>query len=218
MGLKVDTIQNASSATVNMTLDVSGNVAVGNNLTVAGTTTLTGAVASGAITSTGLVSGTTGALYPLIRPAASQTASGSAVNFTAIPSWVNRITVQIAGLSYAAAGVGVIRIGSSSTLVTTGYTTASTSVTSVPAVNLTSITNGLGVINTSSGSTVLYGAYVLTHMGSNLWQYNGQIARSGDDSLSFGNGYITLAGALDVLSLVATSSTFDAGTINMLYE
>ena len=224
MGLKVDTIQNASSSTVNLTLDASGNVAAGANQTVAGTfavtgtSTLTGAVASGAITSTGLVTGATGALYPIVRPGASKTASGSSVDFTAIPSWVNRITVQIAGLSYAAAGVGVIRIGSSSTLVTTGYTTANTSVTSVPAVTMTSITNGLGTINTSAGSTVIYGSYVLTLMGSNLWQYNGQTARSGDDTLNFGNGYITLAGALDVLSLVATSSTFDAGTINILYE
>jgi len=148
----------------------------------------------------------------------SQTASGSAVNFTGIPSWVKRITVQIAGLSYAAAGVGVIRIGSSSTLVTTGYTTANTSVNETPAVSMSSITNGLGTINTSAAGTVIYGSYVLTLMGSNLWQYNGQTSRSGDGTLNFGNGYITLAGALDVLSLVATSSTFDAGTINMLYE
>ena len=44
MPLKVDTIQNPSSATVNLTLDTSGNATVGNNLTVTGTTTLTGAV------------------------------------------------------------------------------------------------------------------------------------------------------------------------------
>lgn len=42
MGLKVDTIQNPSSATVNLTLDTSGNVTVGGNLTTTGTTTLAG--------------------------------------------------------------------------------------------------------------------------------------------------------------------------------
>ena len=36
MGLKVDTIQNPSSSTVNLTLDPSGNVTIGNNLTVTG--------------------------------------------------------------------------------------------------------------------------------------------------------------------------------------
>lgn len=42
MGLKVDTIQNPTSATVNLTLDTSGNVTTGANLTVTGTTTLGG--------------------------------------------------------------------------------------------------------------------------------------------------------------------------------
>ena len=42
MGLKVDTIQNPSSATVNLTLDTSGNVTIGNNLTTTGSTTLAG--------------------------------------------------------------------------------------------------------------------------------------------------------------------------------
>lgn len=35
--LKCDTVQNASSATANLTLDTSGNATVGNNLTVTGT-------------------------------------------------------------------------------------------------------------------------------------------------------------------------------------
>ena len=47
MGLKVDTIQNPSSATVNLTLDTNGNATVGNNLTVAGTQTTTGTVVMG---------------------------------------------------------------------------------------------------------------------------------------------------------------------------
>lgn len=40
MGLKVDTIQNPSSATVNLTLDTSGNVTVGGSQTVTGTTVM----------------------------------------------------------------------------------------------------------------------------------------------------------------------------------
>jgi hypothetical protein len=42
MGLKVDTIQNPTSATVNLTLDTSGNVTTGANLSVTGATTLAG--------------------------------------------------------------------------------------------------------------------------------------------------------------------------------
>jgi hypothetical protein len=44
MGLKVDTIQEPTSATVNLTLGTTGNVTVGANLAVAGTSTFTGGV------------------------------------------------------------------------------------------------------------------------------------------------------------------------------
>lgn len=47
MGLKVDTVQNPSSSTVNLTLDTSGNVTTGANLTVTGTQTTTGTVVMG---------------------------------------------------------------------------------------------------------------------------------------------------------------------------
>lgn len=42
MGLKVDTIQNPSSSTVNLTLDASGNVTAGNNFSVGTATTTAG--------------------------------------------------------------------------------------------------------------------------------------------------------------------------------
>jgi len=219
MGLKVDTIQNPSSATVNLTLDTSGNVAVGNNMTVAGTSTFTGSlgnITAGTVTASGLVTGATGALYPIVRPAASQTASGSAVNFTAIPSWVNRITVQIAGLSYAAAGAGVMQIGTGGSLTTTGYTTTVSTLTA--SINVTTITNGFCNFSTGAAASSIVASYVLTNMGSNLWLSTGSGSRNGDSSLIYSWGYITLSGALDNLSLVATSSTFDAGTINILYE
>lgn len=54
MGLKVDTIQNPSSATVNLTLDTSGNVTAGANQTVTGNLTVNGTTAlTGAVTQTG---------------------------------------------------------------------------------------------------------------------------------------------------------------------
>jgi hypothetical protein len=56
MGLKVDTIQNPSSATVNLTLDTSGNVTTGANQTVTGNLAVTGTTTlAGNPTSTGTV-------------------------------------------------------------------------------------------------------------------------------------------------------------------
>jgi hypothetical protein len=61
MALKVDTIQNPSSTVINLTLDTSGNVTVGNNLTVTGTTTVA-ATTIGNLTYTGTLTGSTGVL------------------------------------------------------------------------------------------------------------------------------------------------------------
>lgn len=194
------------------------------NLSVSGTSTLTGSIgnvtagtiSSGAITSSGLVTGATGALYPVVRPGASKTASGSSVDFTAIPSWVNRITVQINGLSYAAAGVGVVRIGSGS-LSTTGYT-SNVVVSNSTSVSTSAQTDGFGSISTAAAATTVNGVYVITHLGANTWSFSEQVFRTTDNTGMAGSGFIALGGVLDQLSLVATTSTFDAGTINILYE
>lgn len=172
--------------------------------------TLTSPTMSGAVVSTMASSVIT--IY-----GTSQTASGSAVNFTGIPSWVKRITVQINGLSYAAAGQGILRIGSSATLVTTGYT-SNCVVSNSTAVSTSAQTDGFGQLNTSAAATTINGVYILTSMGSNTWNFCSQVFRTTDNTGVTGTGFIALAGALDVLSLVATSSTFDAGTINILYE
>lgn len=57
--LKTTQIQEPSSATVNLALDTSGGVTVGQNLTVTGTATLTGGVASAGLQLNGSSSGTT---------------------------------------------------------------------------------------------------------------------------------------------------------------
>lgn len=141
----------------------------------------------------------------------------SNIDFTNIPSWVKRITVQITGLSFAAAGAGVIQIGSG-LLTTTGYTGFAQGLSAGPTANTTSVTNGFGTFATSAAATTIIGSYVLTNVTGNQWLATGQTIRGADSVANWGYGFITLSGTLDRLSLVATTSTFDAGTINILYE
>jgi hypothetical protein len=158
----------------------------------------------------------TGTLAPLIAGTA-QTASGSSVDFTGIPSWVKRITVMINGLSYAAAGGGVIQIGSGS-LTTSGYTSNTTAFTTTPSIGAATQTNGFGVLTTSAAAATINGIFVLYNQTGNTWTYSQQTHRTTDLISNIGSGQIALSGTLDRLSLVATTSTFDAGTINILYE
>ena len=154
-----------------------------------------------------------------ITAGTAQTASGSSVDFTSIPSWVKRITVQIVNLGYAAAGAGVIRIGSGS-LTTSGYLGSVTGFSTTPAITYSSVTNGLSNLttNAASGTTTITGQMVITNVTGNLWVATSCTTRNGDSVTNLSNSYITLSGELDRLSLVATTSTFNAGTINILYE
>jgi len=154
-----------------------------------------------------------------ITAASAQTASGSSVDFTNIPSWVKRITVQIVNLGYAAAGTGVIRIGSGS-LATSGYSGGTTGLSTVPTISYAVLTTALANLNTNaaSGTTTITGQMVITNVTGNLWVATFSSTRAGDSVSNVANTYITLSGALDRLSLVATTSTFNAGTINILYE
>jgi len=183
-----------------------------------GSITVSAPAVSGSNTQT-LVA-TTGTLAPIVSGTA-VTASGSSVDFTSIPSWVKRITVMLVGVSTAAAGTVRIRIGSSSGLVTTGYAGGAMSNTTAPAngaVNLGSSPEGIGGFTTTDGTTLVYGSFVVTNVTGNTWVASGMLYRLNDSIAAYSNGSIALSGILDRISVVATTSTFDAGTINILYE
>jgi len=77
----------------------------------------------------------TGAVYNSLQVGSAITsATGSSLDFPSIPSWVERITISLNGISFAAAGVASVRLGVSNTLVTTGYVTNRTGFATVPAI------------------------------------------------------------------------------------
>jgi hypothetical protein len=158
----------------------------------------------------------TGTLAPIVSGTAVASTSGTSVDFTGIPSWVKRITVMLNGLSYAAAGAGVVQIGSGS-LSTSGYTSNIVSLTA-SNTNIAAQTNGFGAIATSASGATINGVYTLFLVTGNTWAFTEMAFRTTDNAGINGNGFIALSGVLDRLSVVATSSSFDAGTINILYE
>ena len=149
-----------------------------------------------------------------------QTASGSSVDFTGIPSWVKRVTVTMTDISFAAAGAARLRLGTSGGIVTTGYigTLINISTARVGATALSSSPEGIAAIATAAAASSVIGQFVIVNVTGNTWQSNGFVMRIGDSSMTLSSAYIDLSGTLDRLSLAATTSTFDGGTINILYE
>ena len=143
--------------------------------------------------------------------------SGTGVTFTGIPSWVKRITILIAGLTYSTSIKTSIQIGSGS-LSTSGYT----SVGAVIVAGVVGQSNETTGFNTHAAyAGPISGQIVLTLLNSatNLWVGSGFIAH-GLPAMQQTSGYIALAGVLDrvAINTAAGTATLSAGSVNILYE
>ena len=234
--LQASVVKDSASATNNLAMDASGNVTVGNNLTVAGTTTHTGAVGAttfsgavtcqstlavtGTITGSSTVAGATGILYPLVSGTAQASTSGTSITFSSIPSWVKRITINFNGVSTSGTSIVQVQIGSGS-VTTTGYN----SVASYGTAGGQNTTATTGIILDASAiataAALRYGSIVLSLLSSNTWVSQGNIYNTANViATSTAGASPALSGALDrvVITTVNGTDTFDAGSINILYE
>ena len=173
----------------------------GTGAVVLGTSpTITGAVMS-TMASSVITSGTTVA-----------STSGTSIDFTGIPSWVKRITVMLSGVSTSATSNCLIRLGDSTGFQITGYI----SMSQYGTASATD-TTGLLVANSISTGEYQVGFFVITTLGSNKWVLSGAAHTSVQRIAS---GSVTLSGTLDRIRMTTVNGTdtFDAGSINILYE
>lgn len=146
--------------------------------------------------------------------------SGTSIDFTGIPSWVKRITVMFNGVSISGTSILQIQLGSGS-ISTSGY--KSTSSFGGGTNQFSAATSGF--ITHTAIVTAAYthsGNYVFTLLGSNTWVGNGNIGGDQTGLVTFacaGNSP-ALSGALDQIRITTVNGTdtFDAGSINILYE
>jgi hypothetical protein len=145
--------------------------------------------------------------------------SGTAINFTSIPSWVKKITVMFRGVSTNGTANYLIQIGSGS-YTTSGYLGASSGIAA--SVFTTAFTTGFGIVNAAgSAANTFHGTVVLSLLDSsvNSWTAFGSFARSDAAGTGVTAGSVALAGVLDRIQVTTTATdTFDAGSINILYE
>lgn len=158
-----------------------------------------------------------GAVYNGLQTAGAQTStSGTAIDFTNIPVWARRITVILSGVSTNGTSAIIAQLGSG-TFVTSGYLSTSTDVGA--STGITAFTTGLAFMRATSAATLNSYTMTLVTPGNNAWiaQVLGYQTAS---FLAVGTGYITLSGTLDRVRVTTLNGTdtFDAGTINIIYE
>jgi hypothetical protein len=147
--------------------------------------------------------------------------SGTAIDFTGIPSWVKRVTVMLNGVSTSGASIVQIQLGSTS-FSTSGYKSTA-SFSAATSNQYAQATSGF-ITDTSYVSSTLTrsGFYVFCLIGSNTWTGSGNIGGDATGQVTFacaGNSP-ALSGTLDRIRITTVNGTdtFDAGTINILYE
>lgn len=179
-----------------------------------GTVTLSAPAVAGSSTQT-LVA-VTDTLAPIVRGTA-VTASGTSIDFTGIPSWVKRITVMFNGVSTSGTSPYLIKIGSGSIL-TSGYNGCAQN--QQACIILASNTTGFPLMPTVLAAYSYYSTQVLSNFTGNTWSLSGQIIpTSGNINWSTGTN-ASLSGVLDMIRITTVNGTdtFDAGSINIMYE
>ena len=158
----------------------------------------------------------TGTLAPVVSGTA-VTASGTSVDFTDIPSWAKRITVMFSGVSTNGSSNFQVQLGSGS-FTTSGY---SGSVSNEAGSSGAVFSAGFVFQIAGSAGQSVIGIMSITLLTLNTWVETSSISDSGaTTALRHGNGSIALSGTLDRVRITTVNGTdtFDAGTINIIYE
>lgn len=191
--------------------DTSGSITL-SSPAVAGSNTIT----LPAVTGTAVVSGQNSAITAATAQAST---SGTSIDFTSIPSWVKRVTVMLNGVSTNGSSIVQIQLGAGS-VTTSGYITGAQNFYANNAFQIASSTSGF-LFSDGGATDARSGALILNLLGSNTWVGIGSataIAANGAGTTT--QGSIALSGTLDRVRITTVNGTdtFDAGSINILYE
>jgi hypothetical protein len=169
------------------------------------------------------LSGTSGVLDnsgAFIAGTAVASTSGTSIDFTGIPSWVKRITVMFSGVSTSGTSPITVRLGTSGGFASSGYLGAASTVSS--GVATTNFTTGFEENNSggTAATSVRHGAYTISLFDSNKFVCTGILNYSNETRSNFLSGSVPLGGTLTQVRITTVNGTdtFDAGTINILYE
>jgi len=191
------------------------SVSLPSNTSISGTVTATGFVGPLTGNVTGNVTGST------VTSGTAVTASGSTVTFTSIPSWVSKITLLFEKLSTNGTSIVYVRVGSGGTLSSLGYDVWRSVVNTGGNSDAYDDTIGVAIDGTAAAAERT-GSITFTKLGSsNKWIISGNTMRiqSGSNAIAAGHaGSVTLSDQLNIIGINCAANSFDAGTVNVIYQ
>jgi len=179
----------------------------------AATTTLVGTDATQTLTNKTIQGGA------ITSGTAVASTSGTSIDFTGIPSYVKRVTVMFSEVSTNGTSNYLVRIGNT-TFTVTGYVSTMTYV-NIGANSSTGDTDttGFRLTKDTSAATSFSGVMLICLLSNYVYVagFNG----IGNGGPTFqGGGVLNLGSVLDRVRITTVNGTdtFDAGSINILYE
>lgn len=155
---------------------------------------------------------------------AQATTSGTVKEFLDIPSWAKRITVIFNGVSTNAAGSSqpIIQLGDSGGFETTGYASAVAVSVAGNNTGAASATTGFILVSSVAAATTFSGTLTLTLVDPSTNTWVGSLAGASTNAAGgySGGGTKSLSATLDRIRLTTINGTdtFDAGSVNIMYE
>jgi hypothetical protein len=143
--------------------------------------------------------------------------SGTSIDFTGIPSWVKRITVMFSGVSTSGTSIIQMQLGDSGGIETTGYSGQAWAASASSGV----VTTGLYTSTSNAAVNLWSGVIQFVLQTGTTWVGTGilnvtQASNVGVQTMSVKTLSDTLTQVR--ITTVNGTDTFDAGSINILYE
>lgn len=157
---------------------------------------------------------------PMTQGTVAATTSGTEKDFS-IPAWCKHIRIMLQGVSLSGTALLRFRLGTSGGIVTSGYLGAGSVIAAVVAT--ANQTAGWDIYNSAPAAADIYaGSLEITQLDAtnNIWVASGVFAQTSSARTYTVSGQVTLSGALTTLRLTTSNGTdtFDAGSVNILYD
>ena len=158
---------------------------------------------------------------PMTLGTAQNSTSGTAIDFTGIPSWAKRVTVMLYNVSVSGSSQIQVQLGTSSGFVASGYSSYMVVAYGSNLVAASSIATGFGIWN-GANTSLRFASMVINKFTGDAWlaTVNAGFGDGATVGSITGGGGISLASPLDRVRITTVNGTdtFDLGSTNIMYE
>jgi hypothetical protein len=126
---------------------------------------------------------------------------------------------MFSGVSTNGASLGLVQLGTSSGITTSGYLGAGGFYVNASSSGVSNATTGI-CFGLGDAVRVIHGHVIFTLLGSNTWVASGAFGYSNAAGAGSCGGRVTLSGTLTQVRITTVNGTdtFDAGSVNIMYE